>query len=267
MKSLSERLLFISSAPDHFGSVRLRCKWPAEILNTNYVHVSKLTNEALEGRDIFVLMKTHPSWISKLQKRGTVIWDVLDEIPPQTPDLYFTSTKMAGEKLNLKKFHVINHPYVPIASIVDNSDKRVPYWIGSKHWKPDLDFFHITVATNNITVEALDQKYRQAGILLNLRIINREALFHAAINPGIKLINSIGYGIPSITSSIEAWIDELGPKATIRSTPENYNKNVNELLNNNDLYNELRNECLKIRHLYSPENISKRYIEIFNSII
>jgi hypothetical protein len=86
--------------------------------------------------------------------------------------------------------------------------------------------------------------YKRIGIGLNLRAQTHDAAFHARINPGTKLINCIGFGIPSISSDEPAY-REIGQRCTQFSEPKDCAAWVSRL-QDDDLYHWLRQQCICI---------------------
>lgn len=263
-------VIFITSANESFGSVRLRCQMISKALGVDFFSTGKLNDKAidakLEGKNTFVLMKADFRLINKLKSKGTVIWDVVDETPPKDAHRYITSTSFAGEFFKLNNFNVIPHAFNPLATIVPTPEIKTAYWIGSLQWKPIIHFNHVTINTDNISQQILHENYQKAGVLLNLRIDHPKALFHAQINSGIKLINAMGYGIPSITSSTEPWVKEIGENCTIISHKQNWKKDYELLVNDSAVYEQVKSNCLKVRDKYSLENIKEKYLSLFNSL-
>lgn len=264
------KIVFITSVNESFGSVRLRCHMISKALGVSFFSTARMQEKEidakLEDKNIFILMKADWRLVDKLKSKGTVIWDVIDNIPPANADKYITSTSYAGEFLKLKNFHTIPHAFTPFATIIPTPNVKNGYWIGSLQWKPIIPFNHVTINTDNISQQYLHENYKKAGVLLNLRADNLKALFHARINSGIKLINAIGYGIPSITSSTEPWVKEIGEDCTIISHKQNWAKDFSLLTSDNALYEQIKSNCLKIRDRYSLENIKGKYLNLFNSL-
>lgn len=263
--NLENRLLFYSEQKENVGSVRLRCIRPALWFNAKYVAGRDLNTDDISGRDIFVLVKSSLNTYNMLRKFGHVIWDVIDTQPPNELDYYITSTNYAGDFLKLKKYNVINHPSSLGSSTVDTLNNRKPYWIGNIMWKPLIRCSHCTINVSNYTEKDIDSFYRKAGILLNNREKRKGYNYHININSGIKLINSIRYGIPSLTGN-EPWVDEIGAGCTLVTENNEIDEAVRILQNDDDVYNMLRMECIKNQDKYSDENIKKQYETFFNSL-
>ena len=123
--------------------------------------------------------------------------------------------------------------------------------------------------------------FRQTGIGLNLRIPRTQYNppqrftkitdphkraqtlrdffeFHLAVNSGIKLINCLGFGVPSVSSDEPAY-REFAPECTIFSTLKNCAKNVRAMQEDDALYRELRKECLKKAPDFHIDTIANRY--------
>ncbi len=261
-KPLSQRVLFYAeNCRSFYGSARLRGLRPAEMLGAKCVIGRKLNDDDLFGRDIFVLIKSSISAHAQLSNYGHVIWDVIDD-PPPLGFKCLVSTKHTAEYLKIKDYAVIPHPSASRASTVPLPKNRDAYWIGTPKWKPSISSLHTTINSCHYSQADLDQVYRRAGILLNVRIDTAEAVMHSHLSSGIKLINSIAYGIPSITSN-EPWLDEIGRECTLTGNVET---EISRLKEDTNLYNDLREKCLAKQHLYSPSRIKALYESFLSSL-
>jgi len=88
---------------------------------------------------------------------------------------------------------------------------------------------------------------------------------HLDLNSGVKLLNFMSYGVPSISDYEPAYL-ELAPECTIFSTLNDLPEISKELQGNNDLYNKIRNTCLQYRDKFHINNIIKEYKKLFDSL-
>jgi len=88
---------------------------------------------------------------------------------------------------------------------------------------------------------------------------------HLALNSGIKLINCIGFGIPSISSDEPAY-HEFGEDCTIFSSIRGCAKWVRALQNDDDLYMDLRKKCLRQAKKFHIDTIAGQYKKLLESL-
>ena len=113
---------------------------------------------------------------------------------------------------------------------------------------------------NKIGEKELDTMYRSSGILLNLRSVTPQAQLHSHLNSGIKLINSMTYSIPSLTTD-EPWVKEIGGDGTtIVSSPSKWKDDYLKLQTDPSLYQDMKQKCIERAKLFTPEIIAQEYI-------
>ena len=229
---------------------------------------------------IFVLVKSNIDQLDleKLQKRGIVIWDVIDALPPKWGvDIYLTSSLNSQKSFSsYGRVEMIRHHHCNSTLQPNELRNRNPVWIGGRHWCPhipQLEFErHLVEGSSQ---EKIVQIMRTIGLCLNLRAERQHSSaqhpeklftdFHISINPGVKLINCIGFGIPSISGDEPAY-REIDNDCTIFSTAADTAGWVGELQANDQLYNRLRNNCLKQSRDYHIDTIIKEYKKMFSSL-
>jgi hypothetical protein len=213
-----------------------------------------------------------------LAKRGVVIWDIIDAMPPKDGvDLYLASTRSVQRNFrDFGRVEYLPHHHCNRSSTPNSPRNRKPGWIGGRHWHPALQGFpyqkfYVEGMTQNQVVRTL----RKIGIGLNFR---NEGLwrdqrhpgklyydFHVALNSGIKLINCLGFGIPSISGDEPAY-QEIGAGCTIFSSQQDCAHWVRELQSNNRLYERLRRECLRNAAAFHLDAIAEKYRRLFQSL-
>jgi hypothetical protein len=153
----------------------------------------------------------------------------------------------------------------------------------------DFDYYDV----EGMTRENVAQVCQKTGIGLNLRIPRKEyrplglqyrelarlyskpkklaeaagRMFdlHLVVNSGIKLINCIGYGIPSISTDEPAY-HEIGASCTIFSTLKKSAYWVRALQNDDALYNDLRHKCIRRSPKFHIASIAAKYKSLIESL-
>ncbi len=277
------------------ASVQIRCLDIASHLGCDYLTGARSAQEIPERYLAFVCVKQSfpPGELEKLSRRGIVLWDIIDTPPPETGvAVYLASTKFARDLfLHYGRIELIPHHHCNFEGTPNPPELRRPAWVGAPHWLPDLPGIeHDTCLVQRIGQAEVVQAFKRTGIGLNLR--NREAYFkeawsrrkpflgtarerrrleqdmfdfHLAVNSGIKLINCIGFGIPSVSSDEPAY-REIGPDCTIFSTPRRCAHWVRELQNDDKLYFSLRQRCLQKAQEYHIGAIAGKYRNLIDSL-
>jgi len=265
-----QKVLFIGGR-SHFPSVRIRCIEIAKAIGCDYVTDLNSISDISSDKEIFICIKPLLSEesLEKLQKRGIVIWDIHDNYCPRHfVDYYLVSSKGAYQKFcSYGKTYLIPHHHCNFSGFPNPRQlPKKPTWIGSLEWVPrDLPFDFDVYNSKQMTTQDVSNIYARSSILLNLRSsVSRtsESLSeHIRINPGIKLINSIGFGVPSISNPEPAYL-EIGPECTIVVNSNEDCKNwVARLQEDDNLYNQLRNNCILKAHQYSLSAIAIKYLD------
>ena len=212
-----DKVLFIAGQR-RFPSVQIRAIDVATRLGTPVYIEPYSAEEIPRSFQIFVCVKpaVNPKLIEDLSKRGVVVWDIVDVPPPPSAQVCIASTREAQRMFASKKRRVdlIRHHHCNFEGWPRPRGRR-PGWIGSRHWKPELrgvdyDYYDVRKMSQTDVISA----HRKIGIGLNLRSEHPDATAHAKLSSGIKLINCLGFGIPSI-SNTEAGYIEIGDGCTI----------------------------------------------------
>ncbi|MFC1680611.1 glycosyltransferase [Pseudomonadota bacterium] len=211
-----------------------------------------------------------PDELSALSKRGTLIWDIHDEVPPDAPiDRYLTSTRSAKRAFeDLGEVSVIPHHHCNMSgapNVPEFGRGLVAGWIGAIKWLPQLNgTSYNTYLTDHMDFQEVVNAYRSIDIALNFRCETPVSKFHSQINPGIKIINCIGFGIPSVSANEPAY-EEHGDGCTLFSTLDECEEKLEQLLKDKSLYESLRQNCIKKAGDFSIETICGKYIQLFEN--
>jgi hypothetical protein len=257
------KVLFIGGSPKKFPSVQIRCGDIASRLGCDCVYSVKKAEELPPGYSAFICVKPRlgQEELIKLAKRGLVIWDIVDKSPPENGvSIYLASTKRAKQTFeHLGRIEVIPHHHCNFDNIPNPQQLRRPGWIGTLRWLPHIEGFdHDVYNVNQMTSVDVARAHRHIGIGLNLRAETFNTALHAEINTGIKLINCIGFGIPSISSDEPAY-REIGGDCTIFTDLRGSAQWVHELQNNDQIYLTIRNNCLIKASAFHISSILEMY--------
>jgi hypothetical protein len=287
------KVIFLGGDPAQLASVKIRCVDLAQRLGCDVLFRAR-TAEAIPDRySVFVCVKPRlrPEELPKLARRGRIVWDIIDSFPPrESVAAYLASNSLTQELFDdYGRVEVIPHYHCNFEGRPNPPGNRRPVWLGSHHWLPQIrGFAHDTHFINGLTREDVVKIFRQTGIGLNLRggkmFQNqppgpvqagaarrghrrpRDQLnFHIAINSGIKLINCLGFGIPSISSDEPAY-HEMGEDCTIFSNLRDCAKWVRALQHDDDLYRDLRQRCLRKSRRFHIDVIAEKYRKFFSSL-
>jgi hypothetical protein len=275
------------------GSVQIRCRDIATRLGCDFKLGVKSIREIPDCYSAFVCVKakfgSHD--LQALAKRGKIIWDIIDNIPPKEYiSVYLASSTLAKDIFKaLGRVEQVPHHYCNLEGLPNPTHLRRPSWIGTQLWLPNFrGFEHDIYLVDGKPRAYVTRAFRQTGIGLNYRgkegvqkmvqsrikpvyrkhskrVANDMSAFHITINSGIKLINCIGYGIPSISDHEPAY-GEFGEGCTIYSDIRSCAKWVRALQNDNDLYMHLRKNCLAKASLFHIDAIVKRYRRLLLSL-
>jgi hypothetical protein len=186
-----------------------------------------------------------------------VVWDVIDDVAPGA-DVYLASTNATLRAIGVTAGTVIPHHHLNDGP-PNPADLTMPAWVGWSDWYPELEGLdHRTFFIDWADAAAVRAMYRQIGIGLNLRRRLERYEQHVAINSGIKLINCMGFGIPSVSEPEPAYV-ELGDGCTIFTTPETWTEDVARLQSDRRLRKKLRRRGLRRAKDFGLERVAKRY--------
>ena len=197
-----------------------------------------------------------------------MIWDIINSIPPKHGiSIYLASTqKVKGIFDRFGRVEVIPHHHCNFDGVSNPSECRRPGWIGTLHWYPQLNGFeHDIYNASGMSAADVAKAYRQIGIGLNLRAERPKSNFHVEVNTGIKLINCIGFGIPSISSDEPAY-REVGEHCTIFSDINQCAHWIHELQNDGRIYQTLRENCQAESSKYHISSILNKYTSLIASL-
>lgn len=274
------KVLFIGGDVRKLASVQIRCVDIAYRLGCDCILKIKSINDVPNYYSWFVCVKSGISKrdINKLAKKGKIIWDIIDVLPP-TEDIafYLSSTRRVQEDFSsYGRVELIPHHHCNFSSRPNSFENRRPGWIGNNEWCPqleglDYEKFSIRSMTQSNVVDAL----RKIGIGLNYRgggpwtnpqhPAKLQYDFHVALNSGIKLINCLGFGTPSVSADESAY-REVGEDCTIFSDPSQCAHWVKELQINHALYGRLRKNCLQRSKRFHLDNIATEYKNLLQSL-
>lgn len=259
-----ERVLFLGGA-SRLPSVRIRCQQVARALDCDFLLDSPAPGEVPTGKDVFVLVKWHGDRTA-LRRRGVVIWDVIDDLPPvDGVDAYLYSTEHAraflAPRVGAAPAHVIPHHHCNVERVGASGDEIL--WIGGIEWMPAFDTTRVRVVdTTALTVEAVAAAYRRARVVLNLRRVERAPdVLHSRLASGIKLINAIGFGLPSLCSDEPAY-REIGPDCMLLADATAVADTLDRLLGDPVLERTLRANARARAERYHRDAIAARYAQL-----
>lgn len=275
----SPQVLFLAGSK-HLASTQIRCVDIARRLGCDFLFNKKYAYEIPDKYTVFVCVKPNlwPGELAELASRGQVIWDIIDTPPPRKHiHTYLASTARARDIFQAYgRFKIIPHHHCNHAGIPAPSKNRRPGWIGSRHWLPDLKgFAYDAYDIANMQRPAVVAVHRKIGIGLNFRrkrspvfapahqrLLGR---FHVEINSGIKLINCLGFGTPSISEREPAYL-EIAPDCTLFSTAQKCAQWVRALQSDDALYLHYRAQCLEKAAAYHIDAIGEKYRKLFASL-
>jgi hypothetical protein len=250
------------------GCVQVRAVQLARALGWPVVHDLDLTEDKILAHDVFILVRPdiHPS---ELRRYGTVIYDIVDFVPPKTGvDFYISTSRNASSYFPDLDIRYVPQHHCNFSNIPNPMpETRKVVFLGAAEWRPtlpgiDFQFFDASIAT----VEKLDAMYRKTDIALNFRSPNsadssQRYKQHIAINGGIKLVNCIGYGVPSVSSPEPSYL-ELGEDFTVFATHEQCKEAVDRLVGDDDLYRRIRTNCIRKAQECSLQAVAEKYRQV-----
>jgi len=274
------QVVFLGGNGRRLASVQIRCLDIAGQLGCDYRVGDKFARQIPDKYSAFICVK--PDFglqeLVELRRRGKVIWDIIDTLPPeQDVDLYLASTRTSRHLFNAYgRIVLIPHHHCNDSMAPNPSDLRRPAWIGARHWLPPLQGFEYdTYFADRWRRLQVMHAHRKIGIGLNFRSsrpanypVGQQKLgheFHVAINSGIKLINCLGYGTPSISANEPAY-HEIGLDCTILSSVKKCAGWVRALQHDDALYLDLRKKCLRKAPRFHVSAIAKKYRKLLESL-
>lgn len=259
-----KKVLFVGGS-ENLASIRMRCDEVAEGLGCEYTR--DLKPEQLEGKELVILVKAPKAYPLLRNFKGKIVVDVLDEPNFPQVDGYIVSSHHVKSIIKSDKpIHVIYQHHCNKKGHNPIRSKKVISWIGSHKWYPEQLPAHESL-TDMSDQEKVIKQYEKTDILLNIRRIKGQSdlqhKIHLALNSGIKLINALGYGIPGIYSDEPAY-REIAPECCIFSDVENAPKELEKLLQDKNLYEKLRKNCIKRSKEFSLENVLEQYKKVIS---
>lgn len=263
-------MLFVGGSWPHLSSVSIRCIDIARRIGCKYVVNVKQISDIPSGFDLYfcVKPKLKEHEMRVLRSRGIVIWDIIDRAPPpiQYVHLYIASTRfIAGIYSKYNPVMIVPHYHCNFSGTPNPPNLRRPGWVGSSRWyPPTLDFDHEIYDVRGMTRCDIEVAYRTIGIGLNLRTCVDEAYIHSLYSSGVKLINCIGFGIPSVSTDELAY-REFGDACTLFTSLKNARKTVEYLQGNPEAYESLRHQCIRSADQFHIDTIMQKYRNIIAS--
>jgi len=253
-------IAFVTGDPATRGSVIIRsCEIASRLEMAEFANVHE-PSVIPPNYQAFVFVRSEVSEyeLSLFHKRGMVIWDVIDDLPPKkNVDVYLFSTEHARNFAKVDgRTEVIPHPHCNVSRAM-NPDRTNPVqWIGNRDWivrMPGVEV--VTGWPNNFRVA---ENYRRAGILANYRKHTLVSETHVPLNSGIKLINCIGFGIPSVSDAEPAYM-EYGEGCAVFCKIEEAPEQIERLKKDAGLRKQLRDNCAKKAEGFHIHAICARY--------
>jgi len=270
-------VLFVAGDVDRLASIKIRCREIARRLDMACYFNAADPQAVPAGYKAYLCVKPDfgREGALRLAQRAPVIWDILDNKPPLEGMLaYLASTHTAaGHFRHLNRVAVIPHYHCNIERQPACGDAHQVGFVGSAHWYPDLGTVpHRSYLVDGWNREQVAAAYRSIGVALNLRnVSNRYDHFlrspadirpdldlHLKINSGMKLINCLGFGLPSISAPEPAY-HEIAPHCTVFSDLPDCSAALARLHADDVLYRELRRRCLEIAPAFHVDEIVAKY--------
>lgn len=252
------------------SSVKIRCVEIANRLGCKYICDVRSFKQIPVGYKAYFLVKAVLSEeeVFELSKNAHVIWDVIDHFPPEIPSIHtlLVSTKMSGAIFSKKyRTHVIPHHHCNIGRTTNVDSQRI-VWIGNPRWRPVLTGIDCTYVDNpRMTRDEVEIAFRTMGIGLNLRADLPNVEIHLALNSGIKLINCIGFGVPSI-SALEPAYCEIDAGCTAFATNADFCVVLDKVKNDIEFRMFLKRNCIATADQYHLDVIAGKYASFLGKL-
>lgn len=281
-----EDVLFLGGDVDRLASVKIRCREVARRLGARALYGIQSVKDVPRGYRAYICVKPDfPRYelIELAKYGGLVVWDILDAAPPSDGvNCYIASTEFVKVKyMSLgKRIEVVHHYHCNFSGQVNRSENRTAGYIGSVHWYPHLkNIEHRACMVDRAEWDELEPMYRSIGIGINIRNLRVDGrkwatqpndivpvpVDHIALNSGVKLLNCVGYGIPSLSSVEPAYL-ELAPDCTMFTDQLACAEHLLELQRDGMLYNRIRNNCISEARRFTVDTIMERYKQLLRSL-
>lgn len=265
-----ENVLFIGG-PERLAAVRIRAIEIAHRLGCDILLDPATAADIPNKYQAFICVKPNLSLsdIGSLSKRGLVCWDILDAPPPKAAvALYLCSTREAQQiYASYGSVELIRHYHCNFDRRHSPQNNFRPAWIGTPHWCPPLTGIDFDMYDSRpMSREDVMNAHLKMGLALNVRATREENNMHIRLTSGIKLMNSMAFGIPSL-SSIEPAYDEIGRECTVFvDTPSQCREILPRLVDNKKLYDELIRNGLEAAERFHISSIIKSYQQLINRL-
>jgi hypothetical protein len=278
-------VLFVGGDVVRLASVKIRCREIASRLGCDVSYMARSAAELPKGYKAYVCVKPElrPSELTKLARQGQVIWDILDDNPPtEGVDTYIASTEFVRRQFahHGREIRVIPHYHCNFEGVLNDGRRRNAAYIGGEHWYPRIDGVpHDRYFVCRSSREDLVPIYLGIGIAINLRRLSLQGTVweklppdatpapvrHIVLNSGMKLINCMGFGIPSV-SGIEPAYLEIAPDCTIFTDQLTCGEHVRQLATDESLYQKLRDRCIQEARRYSVDAVVGHYRDLISKL-
>lgn len=271
-------VLFVAGDVTRLASIKIRCREIARRLGCDTYYNATSIDQIPKNYRAYICVKPdfHRRELPLLQKRGAVVWDILDDTPPTAGvNVQIASTEFVRSRFQHPEVRsvIIPHYHCNFEGVLNDGTRRNAAYVGSEHWYPEIaDFPHERHFVCRWSREELVPLYLRIGIALNLRRLCTagtpwgalppdrapEPIKHVMMNSGVKLINCIGYGLPSVSAVEPAYL-EIAPDCTIFADQLTCAARVRELAADDGLYQRLRTRCIAESKRFSIDHIVGLY--------
>lgn len=264
-------VLFVGGNWPHLSSVKIRCVDLAQYIGCDYQVNVHSVDEISPKYKAYICVKAKLSLdeLENLSRRGLIVWDIIDRPPPECAAIknFIASTaRIRAMFSHLGRVEVIPHYHCNLSSVPNAPNIRRPGWIGHGEWYPDFgELDHDAYDVRGMNREEVAQCYRRIGIGLNIRSQTDRVYLHGLFNSGIKLINCIGFAIPSV-SGFEPAYQEFGDGCTVFSGPRDCALWVQQLQADDRIYNTMRERCIEQSERFHISTISQQYKNFIESL-
>ncbi len=277
--------MFVAGDVNRLASIKIRCREIARRLGMECSYNELDVDNVPGGYRAYICVKPNfgrnGDALAKLARRGLVVWDILDDRPPPGMHHYIASTAAAARVFShLGAISIIPHYHCNFENLPSRGAPEAVGYIGSIHWYPHYtDVDHRKHFVDRWTREEVAGAYRRVGIGINHRNtgpvgekfltsklhVKPDPNMHVKINSGIKLLNCIGFGIPSVCPNEPAY-EELGEGCTVITDIPGCRAAVDRLKGDRELYRGMQARCLERRHEYHVTKIADMYRRLIKSL-